>query len=268
MLEVRGLRGGYRDRAVLHDIDLRVERGEVCVLLGPNGCGKSTLLRAITGALPLAEGDVRIEGVPVRGMSAADVARRVAVVAQAAPLPERFIASDVVMMGRTPHLRLLQSEGRRDAAIVRDAMRAAGCWELRERYVDELSGGEAQRVLIARALAQEPLLLLLDEPTSHLDLRHQVATFALVRDLCRARGIAAVAVVHDLTLGAMFADRVALMADGRIVAAGAPHEVLRAEAIAGVYGVPVRVVPHPVSGTPVVVVAPPAGAARTQGVAS
>jgi iron complex transport system ATP-binding protein len=156
-------------------------------------------------------------------------------------------------MGRTPHLRLLQSESRRDVDITRAAMERADCWELRDRPAHEMSGGERQRVLIARALAQEPELLLLDEPTSHLDVAHQVETFELVRGLCREQRLAAIAVVHDLTLAAMYADRLALMSDGRVVADGAPSDVLRAETIEEIYGVRVRVLPHPGTGRPVVV---------------
>jgi iron complex transport system ATP-binding protein len=159
----------------------------------------------------------------------------------------------VALMGRTPHLRLLQSEGRHDIDVVRSAMERADCWELRDRPVEELSGGERQRVVIARALAQEPDLLLLDEPTSHLDVQHQVETFRLVAELCREQHLAVVAVVHDLTLAAMFADRVALMSDGRVIACGAPADVLQPHTIEAVYGIAVRVLAHPVTGRPIVV---------------
>ena len=146
-------------------------------LLGPNGCGKTTLLRVVSGVLPYAAGSVVLDGTEIRDERPEALARRIAVVAQDAALPARFTAFDLVMMGRTPHLRLLQWEGRRDVQIVRGAMERTGCWDLRARMVDELSGGERQRVILARALAQEPDLLLLDEPTSHLDLRHQVDAF-------------------------------------------------------------------------------------------
>jgi iron complex transport system ATP-binding protein len=258
MLEIRALHAGYKTRAVLRGVDLCVGRGELVALAGPNGCGKTTLLRAISGVHAYTSGALTIGGLPVREMRAMQIARRVAVVAQGATLPERFSAFEVALMGRTPHLRLLQSEGERDIAIVRDAMQRADCWELRSRPVDELSGGERQRVIIARALAQEPDLLLLDEPTSHLDLAHQAETFGLVLALCRERGIArdgvaALAVVHDLTLAGAYADRVALMHEGRIVADGAPVDVLTESAIGRVYGMRVTVLPHPATGRPVVV---------------
>jgi iron complex transport system ATP-binding protein len=221
-------------------------------VIGPNGCGKTTLLRVISGVHHADDGDVRFDGERADAMPAGAVARRVAVVAQAAQLPERFSSFDVVLMGRTPHLRLLQSEGQRDLDVVGAAMERAGCWGLRARPVDELSGGERQRVILARALAQEPDLLLLDEPTSHLDITHQVETFRLILELCREQDLAALAVVHDLTLAATFADRIAVMSGGVIVACAAPADVMRADLIERVYGVPVRMIPHPTTGRPIV----------------
>jgi len=253
MLEVRGLHAGYGERKVLRGIDLDVARGEVVALAGPNGCGKTTLLRAVSGVHAPTAGDVTIDGRPLRAMRAATVAREVAVVAQAAALPEGFTAFEIALMGRTPHLKLLQSESMADVEIVRVAMTRAGCWDLRHRWVQELSGGERQRVVIARALAQEAALLLLDEPTSHLDIQHQVEAFRLLVSLSREQMLAVVAVVHDLSLAAAFADRIALMDGGRIVADGAPADVLTRDLLGRVYGVQVRILRHPDSGRPVVV---------------
>jgi len=253
MLTVRCLDAGYADRPVLRGLDLDVARGDLLAIIGPNGCGKTTLLRVLGGILQAERGEVQLDGVDARAMSAAALARRVAVVAQWAALPERFSAFDVVMMGRTPHLRLLQSEGGHDVDVVRTAMHRAGCWPLRNRPIEELSGGERQRVVIARALAQEPALLLLDEPTSHLDVQHQIEAFQLILGLCREQHLAAVAVVHDLTLAALFADRVALMAEGRIVALGSAQEVITPELVQRAYGLTVRVFAHPQSGGPIVV---------------
>lgn len=271
MLSIRNVRAGYGARPVLRGIDLEAQRGELVAVIGPNGCGKTTLLRAVTGVLPF-DGEIALDGESVRGASASELARRVAVVTQGAALPPGFSAFHVAMMGRTPHLRLLQSEGRHDIDVVRAAMERVDCWSLRDRPVEELSGGERQRVVIARALAQEPQLLLLDEPTSHLDVQHQVETFRLMVDLCRERRLAVVAVVHDLTLAAMFADRIALISQGVIVASGAPADVLQPHTLEAVYGVAVRVLAHPVTGRPIVVpegVAPvDAGTQRRTGVAS
>jgi iron complex transport system ATP-binding protein len=253
MLTVRDLRAGYDGHAVLRGVDLDAHRGELLAIIGPNGCGKTTLLRVLSGVLPFESGSVTLDDVDVRSIGAAAMARRIAVVAQGAGLPERFSAFEVVLMGRTPHLGLLQSEGRHDIDVVRAAMQRADCWQLRARPVEELSGGERQRVVIARALAQEPELLLLDEPTSHLDIQHQVDTFRLTVDLCREHHLAAVAVVHDLTLASLFADRIALMANGEIVTCGTPAEVLVPRIIEQAYGLAVRIVLHPTTGRPIVV---------------
>jgi iron complex transport system ATP-binding protein len=253
MLQIRDLHAGYPERPVLRGIDFDAQRGELVAVCGPNGCGKTTLLRVISGVHGATSGDVRIDGRPIEGIGAAALARRVAVVTQGATLPERFSAFDVVLMGRTPHLALLQSESRHDLDVARAAMERADCWTLRARPVDELSGGERQRVVLARALAQEPDLLLLDEPTSHLDIAHQVETFRLVLDLCAEQRLAAVAVVHDLTLASMFADTMALMSGGRVIANGAPDDVMTERNVRDVYGVDVRVVMHPSTGRPIVV---------------
>ena len=253
MLEVRGLVASYATATVLHGVDLDARRGELLAIVGPNGCGKTTLLRAISGVLAPDAGTISLDGADATKMSAAAIARRIAVVAQGAILPGGFSAFEVALMGRTPHLGLLQSESRRDIEIVRSAMERADCWRLRERRVEELSGGERQRVVIARALAQEPGLLLLDEPTSHLDIEHQVATFELMLTLCRRHQLAVVAVVHDLTLAGMFADRVAAMSEGRVVADGTASDVLEPRLIERVYGLRVRVLAHPTSGRPIVV---------------
>ncbi len=253
MLTVRGLHASYPSRPVLHGIDFDAHRGELLAILGPNGCGKTTLLRSITGVHAMDAGTITIDGADIGAIGAATLARRVAVVAQGAMLPERFTSFDVVLMGRTPHLRLLQMEGRHDVAVVRAAMERADCWDLRARPVDELSGGERQRVVIARALAQEPDLLLLDEPTSHLDLTHQVATFRLMRDLCAEHDLAVVAVVHDLALASLFADRIVLLSQGIVAAEGSPRDVLRADVIERTYGMAVRVIEDTGSGRPIVV---------------
>jgi iron complex transport system ATP-binding protein len=252
MIEVRDLQAGYGARRVLRGLDLDAARGELLAIIGPNGCGKTTLLRAIAGVLPY-DGDIAIDGASVRGTRPDAMARRVAVVTQGVALPHGFNAFEVALMGRTPHLRLLQSEGRRDVSIVRSAMERADCWQLRDRPVDELSGGERQRVVIARALAQEPQLLLLDEPTSHLDVQHQVDTFRMTLALCREHDLAVIAVVHDLTLAALFADRIALMSEGRVASYGTPADVLQPQAIEAAYGMAVRVLTHPTTGRPIVV---------------
>jgi iron complex transport system ATP-binding protein len=177
----------------------------------------------------------------------------VAVVPQDPVLPPAFSALDCVLMGRTPHLRLLQQEGPRDIEIARRAMLATEAWLLADRPVGELSGGERQRVVVARALAQETPVLLLDEPTAHLDIGHQGAVLDLMRTFTRRDGKAVLAVVHDLTLAAHYCDRIVVLRDGAIAAEGAPAEVLTPDLLRSVYGVSIAVFPHPDTGRPVVV---------------
>jgi iron complex transport system ATP-binding protein len=253
---VRSLTVAYESagRAVtaLRDVSLEVAAGELLALVGPNGSGKTTLLRALTGAVKPAQGEATVCGDEARTLSPREMARRVAVVPQEPSLPEGFTALEAVLMGRTPHLRLLQSEGTADAEAARRAMLATGTWELAGRPVGELSGGERQRAVVARALAQHTPVLLLDEPTAHLDIGHQTAVLGLMRSLCRTERKAVLAVVHDLTLAAQYGDRLVMLHQGETVAAGSAAEVLRPDILERVYGTRVNVFTHPETGRPVV----------------
>jgi iron complex transport system ATP-binding protein len=252
MLEIRDLTLSYGERVALRDVSLSLAGGELLGVVGPNASGKTSLLRAVTNVVAPQRGEVRLYGSPVRRLSQRELARRVAVVPQNPSLPEAFTALEVVLMGRTPHLGLLQSEGRADWAAVRRALEETDALHLADRRIGELSGGERQRVLVARALAQESPLLLLDEPTAHLDVGHQAEVLELVQRLCYSEGKAVLAVVHDLTLAAQYCDRLAMLSEGRLVACGSPHEVLSPELLASVYNTRVWVFAHPLSGRPVV----------------
>ncbi len=256
-LEIRRLAVTYRrakhELRALRNVSLELAAGELLGLVGPNGSGKTTLIRAVTKVVPPVSGEVWVGGYDVSALSQVEVARRVAVVPQEPVLPEAFTALDCVLMGRTPHLRLLENEGAGDFEAARQAMVRTDTWELAERPVGELSGGERQRVVVARALAQETPVLLLDEPTAHLDIGHQAAVLALMRALCREEGKAVLAVAHDLTLAAAYCDRlVMLRAGGTVAAEGSAAEILRPEILAEVYGARVEVFPHPRTGRPVV----------------
>jgi iron complex transport system ATP-binding protein len=208
-------------------------------LLGPNGSGKTTLLRLLTGQLRPASGEVAFDGRPVGEWPREALARRVAVLPQQLELPAGFRVAELVEMGRAPHARSLFGSTADDERAVRRALVDADALELAGRQADELSGGERQRVLVAMALAQEPELLLLDEPTLHLDLAHQVALLGTIRRLRAQRGLAVVAVLHDLNLAAAFAPRVVLLADGRVAADGPADEVLTPALVERVFGVAV-----------------------------
>jgi len=215
-----GYRGSAGDRSVLDGVDLEVRGGELVAVLGANGSGKTTLLRLLAGVLAPSRGTVELYGRPLGAWTRGELARSVAVLPQSMELPDGFRVSEVVALGRIPHGRRWFGADIEDARAVADALRDAGAEDLAHRPVGELSGGERQRVLVALALAQEPQLLLLDEPTLHLDLAHQIALVRLLERLRRSRRVTVVAVLHDLNLAAVFADRALLVHDARVVPAG------------------------------------------------
>jgi len=249
-IHARSIVCGYDGREVLHGLDVEICLGEFVGVLGPNGSGKSTLLRAITGVLPLSAGEVDLFGGPVSRANRREIARRVGVVPQAALIPFEFTVREVVAMGRTPHIARLHGESEADRAAIEAALERTDTSGLAERLMSELSGGESQRVTIARALAQEPELLLLDEPTAFLDLNHQIEVFELLRRLNRDDGLTVVSVSHDLNLAALYCDRIILLRDGRIVDEGTPGAVLTVDRIAEVYGAEVLVDEATPSGRP------------------
>ncbi|THA29643.1 heme ABC transporter ATP-binding protein [Streptomyces sp. A1277] len=248
--EVRGLRVRLGGRQVLDSIDLTAHAGEVVALVGPNGAGKSTLLAALAADLPAESGSVRIDGRPVTDWSAPELALRRAVLPQSAALAFPFSVEDVVRMGRAPWAGTDRAD--EDDPAVAAAMAATEVTQFAGRPFSALSGGERARVALARVLAQRAPLLLLDEPTAALDLRHQ----ELVLRICRERaaaGDAVVVVLHDLGLAAAYADRAAVLHEGRIAVAGPPAEVFSGELLGRVYRQPVEVFPHPRTGVPLVV---------------
>jgi iron complex transport system ATP-binding protein len=252
MLQIDNLTVSYGSREVVHDVSFRVASGQVVALVGPNGAGKSTLVRAVSGVVPVKGGDVHVDGSRLSRLSTIQRARYLAVVPQARSLPPAFTVYETVLLGRTPHLGWLGRMGPQDHERVRYALEHTQLLPLADRYVGELSGGEQQRVLVARALAQDTPVMLLDEPTTHLDLQHRESLVRLIRDLALQKGLAILMVLHDLNLAGPYADRVALMVEGRLVALGSAAEVLTEDQLSRVYRMPVRVIPHPDYGTPVV----------------
>ena len=252
MLRIENLTVAYDERLVLHKISLEVNSGEVVALIGPNGAGKSTLIRAVSGVIPIQSGFIRTNGDNLAVLPSMTRARHLAVVPQVAALPPAFTVWETVLMGRTPYLNFLGQTSVRDEEIVSHALQKVDVLDLSERRVGELSGGESQRVLLARALAQATPILLLDEPTSNLDLHYQINFMEIVRGLAHDDNLAILIAIHDLNLAAHYADRLALLVGGKIKAIGFPKQVLRPDLISAAYHLPVQVVPHPFVDAPLV----------------
>jgi iron complex transport system ATP-binding protein len=252
MLKIKRLSVAYGERRVLHNIDLNVGSGEVLALIGPNGAGKSTLIRAVSGVIPIRSGTISTNGDDFAALAPMQRARYMATVPQAVSLPPAFTVWETVLMGRTPYLGFLGQASRSDEELARRSLERVQALGLAERRIGELSGGEAQRVLLARALTQTTPILLLDEPTAHLDLQYQVSLLELVHDLAHSEHLAVLIALHDLNLAARSADRIALMVAGEIKATGTPREVLTPQLISEAYCWPVQVVRHPFLEAPLV----------------
>jgi len=252
MLKIQNLSVNYGARRILHDVSLNVQSGEVLALIGPNGAGKSTLIRAVSGVIPIAGGSVRTNENDFASLSPIQRARFVATVPQAVSLPPAYTVWETVLFGRTPYLGFLGQPSQKDEDIARQALGRVSALPFVDRRVGELSGGEQQRVLLARALCQSTPILLLDEPTAHLDLQYQVSLLELVQELAHKDNLAVLVALHDLNLAAHFADRIALMVAGNIKAIGKPEDVLQPELIEEAYCIPVHVVKHPFLDIPLV----------------
>ena len=240
-LEATGLSVGYGGREILHQVTLRIAAGEIVGLIGPNGAGKTTLLRAMSGALPLQGGAVRLAGRDLAGLSRPEAARILAMVPQTVQWPVSFCVADFVSLGRRPHGPSWAPFRDADRWAVREALEWTDLVGYEERALDELSAGERQRVFVAMALAQTPGVLLLDEPTTHLDIHHAWHLLGILRRLNRERGLTILWSSHDLNLAAAFCRRLALMDSGRLVADGPPDRVLEAVRLSAVYRHPLQV---------------------------
>jgi iron complex transport system ATP-binding protein len=244
---------GYRDTDVISGLDLTVLPERVTIIVGANACGKSTLLRGLGRLLRPSGGQVVLDGTSVQDLRSTDVAKVLGLLPQTPVAPDGITVAELVGRGRYPHQGWFRRWSADDDDVVATALEATGTAELAERSVAELSGGQRQRVWVAMALAQDTDLLLLDEPTTHLDITHQVELLDLLTDLNRGSGKTIVAVLHDLNLACRYADHIVAMKDGRIVAAGTPGDVISAAVVEEVYGLACEIVPDPISGTPMVV---------------
>jgi len=243
----------YDSTKILENVRFSVETGTFLGILGPNGSGKTTLLKSISRVLKPSKGAILIDDSDIYQMKTTDVAKNMAVVPQDSSISFSFTALDIVLMGRTPHLTRLQREGTKDLAIAKQAMEYTGTWNLGNRLITELSGGERQRVIIARALTQQPKILLLDEPTSHLDISNQIEIMDILKQLCVEKKLLIVGVFHDFNLAARYCDSIILLKNGKIVAAGKASDTLTCENIKVVFGIDAIVNKHPVTGLPYVI---------------
>jgi len=252
VLEARAATVHYGRIVAIDRVDVRVAPGELLGIIGPNGSGKSTLIRALAGVRAVDAGEVLLGGVPLARVGRRDLGRKIALVPQETRVAFPMRVKDLVRLGRSPHVGPFGWERPEDLRAAHAAMERTDVLELAERLLDELSGGERQRTVLARALAQEPRILLLDEPTTYLDLRHAVELLDLVAELCHERRLAVVLVLHDLNLASMYCDRLLLLSDGRTHATGTPAEVLNYQDLCAVYGTELYVAPNDVTGEVVV----------------
>ncbi len=256
-LRAESLTLAYDRRCVVKDLDVTIPDGSFTVIVGPNACGKSTLLRALARLLRPRAGTVLLDGDPVKAMGAKSFARELGLLPQSPTAPEGITVAELVARGRFPHQGLLRQWSAEDEAVVAQALSATGSADLAQRSVDELSGGQRQRVGLAMALAQQTPILLLDEPTTYLDIAHQIEVLELCADLHADRGHTLIAVLHDLNLACRYATHLIAMAQGRIVAQGPPRAIVDAPLVEAVFGLTCRVIEDPEVGTPLIVPAAP-----------
>ncbi|WP_410659728.1 ABC transporter ATP-binding protein [Amycolatopsis sp. lyj-112] len=252
-LHAEALTLAYDGRTVAEDLGVVIPDQSFTVIVGPNACGKTTLLRALARMLKPRTGSVYLDGQVITSFPAKEVARRLGLLPQSSLAPDGITVADLVARGRYPHQRLLRQWSREDATVVAESMRATGVDDLAERLVDELSGGQRQRVWMAMALAQETDLLLLDEPTTYLDIAHQMDILDLCAQLHEEQGRTLVAVLHDLNHAARYATHMIAMRDGEVLATGSPEEVVTATNVEKIFELPCRVMPCPETGTPLVI---------------
>jgi len=256
VLDINNISTGYYDENIIRGVSLNINKGDFLGIIGPNGSGKTTLLRAVTRVLKIRSGSVFFKGKDIQQMGMKEFCRNVAFVSQDIAADFSFTVMELVLLGRIPHLKRLQLESRKDLEIAERALSLTACSSLKDKNIDELSAGERQRVLLARALAQEPVLLFLDEPTSHLDIGHQIQVMDLLSKFNRESGLTIAMVLHDLNLASAYCNRICLMDGGKVFKEGLPEEVLTYQNIEQVYKTIVLVNNNPVTKKPNIVLVP------------
>ena len=250
IIKARDLSFAYTDALVLQGVTFEVRPGEFLSVIGPNGSGKTTLLKLLYGYLSPLRGDIYLGDIPIPKIARRELAKRIGVVSQMPRFHFELTALELVLMGRSPYMGLLAFEGKEDFEVADEAMMLTNVLDFKGRNIFSLSGGELQRVLLARALAQQPEVMLLDEPTSYLDIKHQIHICELLKKMNKDRGITIMSVFHDINLASYFSDRIMVMKEGKIHGVGSPEEVITEETLDLVYGCRVFVDKNPLTGRP------------------
>jgi len=256
LLRISDLTGGYNQELIVKSICLDIEKGDFLGIIGPNGSGKTTLLRLMSRVISPRKGNIELEGSDISKISLKNFCQRVAFVSQDTTINFSFSVWEIVLMGRIPHLKRMQVESKKDFLVAKAALSMTDALHLKDKKIDELSSGERQRVFIAKALAQEPDILLLDEPTSHLDIGHQIQVLDLLMKLNKDKKMTLVIVMHDLNLAGAYCNRMVLLKDGSVFKQGMPQEVLTYQNIEAVYKTVVVVNKNPISSKPYVLLVP------------
>lgn len=249
-IQIKNLKWSFGEDNILKSISLDIKEGSFVCLVGPNGSGKTTLLKNILKIYEPHKNTIYINNNDITKLKHKYLAQNIASVPQNTSVDFDFTVLDIVLMGRSPHLKRFQSEGKRDFRIAKESMEMTNTWKLRDRSINSLSGGERQRVIIARALTQEPDILVLDEPISNLDIHHQIEILGLVKELCKDKGLTVITVLHDLNLALQYSDYLVLLDKGKIIVKGAPDEVLTEKNIKKVYNIDVCIIKNPINGKP------------------
>lgn len=252
-MTINNLNGGYHKETVIRDISLEIKEGDFLGIIGPNGSGKTTLLRLMSRVLSPQKGSIMLHGKDINSLDLKEFCQKVAFVSQDALINFSFSVWEIALMGRIPHLKRLQLEGKEDILAAKNALKMTGMQDLKDKLMDELSSGERQLAIIARALTQEPVLLFLDEPTSHLDIGHQIQILDLLKKLNRRKNLTIVTVLHDLNLAGAYCNRIVLLDSGRVFKDGTPDEVLTYQNIEKVYKTVVVVNKNPINSRPHVI---------------
>ncbi len=252
LIDIQNLVFNYGPQLVLKGISFSLNGGEINGIIGPNGAGKSTILKLACGILHPTHGEIYVDGKPIHRWKRRELARKIAYVPQDTQVPFTFSVTEIILMGRTPYMGLMEFESQKDFQIAEEMMRLTDTLHLADRYFDQLSGGERQRVLIARALVQQPDILLLDEPTTHLDINHQAEIMELVNRLNREHALTVILVTHDLNLASLYCSSLFLIKNGELIKEGNPSSVLTPELIYNTYGYGTMIIEHPIKKVPLV----------------